>query len=246
MRYLILSDIHANIDALEAVLASAEGTWDRALVLGDLVGYGAEPNAVIERIRALELAAAIRGNHDKASCGIDDGSNFNQIARYAAAWTGETLTPDNRDYLRNLPAGPIAFEDTFEICHGSPFDEDQYIFDGGDARRALEATDRSLCLFGHTHLPVIFSRNGTVFEGLVPEGDPDTPLPLQANVQYLVNPGAVGQPRDGDPRAAFAVYNPDEGSLLLRRVVYPVEVAQRRILAAGLPASLANRLAIGR
>ncbi len=246
MRYLILSDIHANIDALDAVLASAEGTWDRALVLGDLVGYGAEPNAVIERVRALDLAAAIRGNHDKASCGIDDGSNFNQVARYAAAWTGETLTPENRDYLRNLPSGPIALDETFEICHGSPFDEDHYIFDGGDAQRALDAADRPLCLFGHTHLPVIFYRNASVFDGVVPEGDPDTGLPLKAGVQYLVNPGAVGQPRDGDPRAAFAVLNSEDRALLLRRVAYPVEAAQRRILAAGLPASLANRLGIGR
>ncbi len=246
MRYLILSDIHANIDALEAVLASAEGAWDRALVLGDLVGYGAEPNAVIDRVRALDLASAIRGNHDKASCGLDDGSNFNQVARYAATWTGETLTPENREYLRTLPPGPIVLDETLEICHGSPFDEDHYIFDGSDAQRALDASDRPLCLFGHTHLPVIFFRNQSVFDGVVPEGDPDTPLPLQDAVQYLVNPGAVGQPRDGDPRAAFAVYDSEARALLLRRVDYPVEIAQRRILTAGLPASLANRLGIGR
>jgi diadenosine tetraphosphatase ApaH/serine/threonine PP2A family protein phosphatase len=246
VRYLILSDIHANIDALEAVLATAEGTWERAMVLGDLVGYGAAPNAVIDRVRGLDLAAAIRGNHDKASCGIDDGSNFNQVARYAATWTGETLTSENRDYLRNLPSGPIVLDDVVEICHGSPFDEDHYIFDGGDARRALDASDRPLCLFGHTHLPVVFYRNNSVFDGVVPEGEPDTALPLQRGVQYLVNPGAVGQPRDGDPRAAFAVYDTESRLLLLRRVGYPVEVAQRRILAAGLPASLANRLGIGR
>ena len=246
MRYLILSDIHANIDALDAVLASAEGTWDRALVLGDLVGYGAEPNAVIDRLRALDLAAAIRGNHDKASCGLDDGASFNQLARYAASWTGEALTPENREYLRGLPSGPILIDDLFEICHGSPFDEDHYIFDGSDAQQALEATERPLCLFGHTHLPVIFYRNGSVFDGAVPEGDPDTELRLQPDVQYLVNPGAVGQPRDGDPRAAFAVLDSDGRTVLLRRVGYPVEVAQRRILAAGLPASLANRLGIGR
>ncbi len=246
MRYLILSDIHANIDALDSVLAAADGTWDRALVLGDMVGYGAEPNAVIDRLRALDLAAAIRGNHDKASCGIDDGSNFNQIARYAAAWTGETLTPDNREYLRSLPSGPIVLDELTEICHGSPSDEDQYIFDGSDAQRALDAADRPLCLFGHTHLPVIFYRNASVFDGVVPEGDPDTAVPLQPGVQYLVNPGAIGQPRDGDPRAAFAVLDSEGRTLLLRRVGYPVQVAQKRILAAGLPASLANRLGIGR
>jgi diadenosine tetraphosphatase ApaH/serine/threonine PP2A family protein phosphatase len=246
VRYLILSDIHANIDALDAVLRAADGTWDRALVLGDMVGYGAEPNAVIDRMRALDVAAAIRGNHDKAACGLDDGSNFNQIARYAAAWTGETLTPENREYLRSLPSGPIVLDELFEICHGSPADEDQYIFDGSDAQHALDALDRPLCLFGHTHLPVIFYRNGAVFDGVVPDGDPDTEVRLQPGAQYLVNPGAVGQPRDGDPRAAFAVLDSDGRALLLRRVQYPVQTAQKRILAAGLPASLANRLGIGR
>ncbi len=246
MRYLILSDIHANIDALDAVLASAEGLWDRALVLGDLVGYGAEPNAVIERVRALDLAAAIRGNHDKASCGLDDGSGFNQVARAAASWTGETLTPDNRAYLRSLPPGPVVLDALVQICHGSPLDEDEYIFDGSDAQRAIDAAERPLVLFGHTHLPVVFYRSASVFDGLVPEGDPDTELPLQQGTQYLVNPGAVGQPRDGDPRAAFGVLNSEQRVLLLRRVGYRVEAAQRRILSAGLPASLANRLAIGR
>lgn len=246
MRYLILSDIHSNIDALEAVLAVSTGTWDRVLVLGDLVGYGAEPNAVIERVRGLDVAAAIRGNHDKASCGLDDGSNFNQVARYVASWTGAALTAVNRDYLRTLPAGPLTIDDVVEICHGSPVDEDHYIFDGADAGEALEAAERPLCLFGHTHLPVIFYRNASVFDGMVPDGDPDTSLPLRPDVQYLVNPGAVGQPRDGDPRAAFAVYESESRMLVLRRIGYPVDTARRRILAAGLPASLANRLGIGR
>ena len=107
MRYLILSDIHANIDALDAVLAAAPaGSWDRVLVLGDLVGYGAEPNQVIDRIVGLDPLVVIRGNHDKAACGIDDGSSFNLVARMAAQWTLETLTPSNREYLRALPAGP--------------------------------------------------------------------------------------------------------------------------------------------
>jgi diadenosine tetraphosphatase ApaH/serine/threonine PP2A family protein phosphatase len=246
VRYLILSDIHANIDALDAVLAASEGTWDRALVLGDLVGYGAEPNGVIDRVRALDIGAAIRGNHDKAACGIEDGSNFNQIARYAAVWTGGMLTDDNREYLRTLPAGPRIIDDLVQICHGAPFDEDHYIFDGHDAQRALDAAGRRVCLFGHTHLPVIFRRQEAALEGVIPEGEADTPVALGDGAQYLVNPGAVGQPRDGDPRAAFAVYDVESKALLLRRVSYPVQIAQRRILAAGLPASLANRLAIGR
>ena len=247
MRYLILSDIHANIDALETVLNTAvAGSWDRVVVLGDLVGYGAEPNAVIDRVRTLDPVAIIRGNHDKAACGLEDASNFNQVARTAAVWTFETLTADNRQYLRDLPSGPLSLDDTVEICHGAPFDEDHYIFDGDDALRALEALTRPLCLFGHTHLPVVFRRIEDVFDGFVPEGEHETRLPLAPQVRYLVNPGSVGQPRDGDPRAAFAIYDSDSSSLILHRLAYAVETAQRRIRSAGLPPSLANRLAIGR
>jgi predicted phosphodiesterase len=247
LRYLILSDIHANIDALEAVLAAAPAsTWDRSIVLGDLVGYGAEPNAVIDRILGLTPSCVIRGNHDKAACGIDDGSNFNYIARMAAQWTFTTLTPANRDYLRALPAGPIAIDEGLEICHGAPFDEDNYIFDADDAHRALDAATRPLCVFGHTHLPVVFHRQGSAVDGFVPNGPDETPVALSVGGSYLVNPGSVGQPRDGDPRAGFAIYDTDAASVLLRRVPYPVAAAQRRILNAGLPSSLANRLAIGR
>jgi predicted phosphodiesterase len=247
LRYLILSDIHANLDALEAVLSAVpSSSWDRVVVLGDLVGYGAEPNAVVDRVRALDPVAVIRGNHDKAACGLEDASNFNQVARTAAAWTFETLTDGNRQYLRDLPAGPMSIDDHVEICHGAPFDEDHYIFDGDDALRALEAGVRPVCLFGHTHLPVIFRRHGEVFDGFVPEEDDETRVPLAAGARYLINPGSVGQPRDGDPRAAYAIYESDDPALVLYRVEYSVEEAQRRIRAAGLPPSLANRLAIGR
>ena len=244
--YLILSDIHSNLDALEAVLDSVQGQWDELLVLGDLVVYGGEPNGVIDRIRSLEPLAIIRGNHDKAACGIDDASNFNQIAKYAAVWTGETLTEENREYLRELPAGPVMIDDRVEICHGSPFDEDHYIFDAEDAHRAMETSERQLCLFGHTHLPVIFKTDGQTFEGFVPDGDPSLEIALQDGLRYVINPGSVGQPRDGDARAAFALYTPGTLTLELRRVPYSVDAAQRRIIVAGLPASLANRLAVGR
>jgi diadenosine tetraphosphatase ApaH/serine/threonine PP2A family protein phosphatase len=246
MRYLILSDIHANLDALEAVLAAADGTWESVLVLGDLVGYGGEPNGVIDRVRALNPLAIIRGNHDKAACGLEDASNFNQIARYAAVWTGEALTPENREYLRSLPPGPVMIDDHVEICHGSPFDEDHYIFDADDALRALEAGERQLTLFGHTHLPVVFQKQGDNFGGFVPEGEDDTTIVLRAGIRYVVNPGSVGQPRDGDPRAAYASYDSEALALVLKRIPYAVDAAQRRILVAGLPPSLANRLAVGR
>ena len=247
MRYLILSDIHANIDAFEAVLDAADpAAWDRVVVLGDLVGYGAEPNAVIDRVRALDPLLVIRGNHDKAACGVDDGSNFNAVAKHAAMWTFQTLTDAHRDYLRALPQGPVPLGDRAEICHGAPFDEDHYIFDATDAVAALEAAKQPLCLFGHTHLPIVFWVANAALDGFMPDDEEDTLVTLDAGARYLINVGSVGQPRDGDPRAAFGIYDDAAGTVLMRRVPYPIDAAQRRILAAGLPATLANRLAIGR
>jgi predicted phosphodiesterase len=246
MRYLIISDIHANMDAFEAVLEHATGRWDRALVLGDLVGYGAEPNQVVDRVRALNPDFVIRGNHDKAASGIDDGSSFNHVARTAALWTGDQLTPNNRDYIRNLPMGPAQVDDLTEICHGTPFDEDHYIFDGHDASEALHAASRPLCLFGHTHLPALFKLVADVFEGMPLDPDTDVVIPLQRGARYLVNVGSIGQPRDGDPRAAYGVLDDEARELRAYRVTYPVEKQQQKIIAAGLPASLANRLALGR
>jgi diadenosine tetraphosphatase ApaH/serine/threonine PP2A family protein phosphatase len=244
VRYLILSDIHANLDALDAVLEAADGEWDRVLVLGDLVGYGAEPNEVVDRVRALEPVAVIRGNHDKAACGLDSGENFNQVARYAATWTLQHLTPANRDYLRDLPQGPTPIDEAVEICHGAPFDEDHYIFDGHDAQRSFAAMRRPVCVFGHTHLPVIFTATGQHLTAEIPSDDRHT-LPFAPDAAYLINPGSVGQPRDGDPRAAFGYYVTN-GPFIFRRVAYDITEAQRKISAAGLPQSLANRLGVGR
>jgi predicted phosphodiesterase len=242
--YLMLSDIHANLDALDAVLDAAADQWDRVLVLGDLVGYGAEPNEVIDRIKALAPAAVIRGNHDKAACGLDNGENFNQIARFAAAWTHQQLTPENRDYLRGLPQGPTTIDERLEICHGAPFDEDHYIFDALDARRGFDSMQRTVCIFGHTHLPVIFTARGAQLAAEIPDSDREA-LTFKPELSYLINPGSVGQPRDGDPRAAFGYYRTD-GTFVFRRVEYNVGEAQRKISAAGLPQTLANRLALGR
>ena len=246
MRFLVLSDIHANIDAFDTVLAHAEGRWDRVLVLGDLVGYGAEPNAVVDRVKSLSPEVVIRGNHDKAACGLDDGSQFNHVARAAAMWTGGVLTPDNIAYLRALPMGPIPIDALTEVCHGAPFDEDHYIFDGGDARMAMQAAERPLCLYGHTHLPAIFKVVEGILDGEAPDGDREVVVPLQRGARYLINVGSIGQPRDGDPRAGYGVLDDEAREVRLFRVPYPVEKAQHRILSAHLPASLANRLALGR
>jgi diadenosine tetraphosphatase ApaH/serine/threonine PP2A family protein phosphatase len=249
MRYLILSDIHANSDAFEAVLDHAAGHWDLVLVLGDLVGYGAEPNLVVDRVKGLTPNAVIRGNHDKAACGLDDGSQFNDVARGAARWTAAQLRPENIEYLRQLPMGPVRIDALTEICHGAPFDEDHYIFDGNDAMMALGAARCPLCLYGHTHLPAVFKVvDGDVssFEGTASDPDRETVVPLQRGSRYLINVGSVGQPRDGDPRAGYGVLDDEAREVRLFRVHYAVERAQQKIRDARLPSSLANRLALGR
>lgn len=244
MRYLILSDIHANIDALDAVLDAAPAEmWDRVLVLGDLVGYGAEPSAVIDRVRALNPLATIRGNHDKAACGIEDGSSFNYVARLAAQWTFEALSPEHREYLRTLPQGPMVIDDAIEICHGAPFDEDHYVFDGGDAGRAIDAASARICLFGHTHLPAVYTTVGD--PARTGEGLRDDELALPKAGPVLINVGSVGQPRDGDPRAAYGLLDLERNSMRLRRVTYDIPGAQKKIIKAGLPEWLAIRLAKG-
>ena len=248
MRYLVLSDIHANLEALETVLdaAAAEG-YDRVVVLGDLVGYGADPNAVVDRIRAIGPVAVIRGNHDKVAAGLESSEGFNPTAQRSAAWTREALTPDNLDYLAALDKGPMALEEHTIICHGSPVDEDTYIFGAADVSEALAAVDRRLCLFGHTHLPMAARLSEDRDLELVFQGPRERQsITFQSGFRYLVNPGSVGQPRDGDPRAAYAVLDVTEGEIEISRVRYPVEAASGKILAAGLPKVLADRLLLGR
>ena len=245
MRCLVLSDIHANIDALDRVLADAAGHGDlQVLLLGDLVGYGAEPNAVIDRLRDLPIAAAIRGNHDRAASGLDDAENFNETARVSAAATGRILTARNREYLKSLPSGPLSISALTEICHGTPFDEDAYVFDEMDAVYALRAASRPLCLFGHTHAPFAARLRGEDLEFVdITTGEP---LALTEGSRWLVNVGSVGQPRDGDARAGYGILDEEARTVTCYRVAYPIERAQERIREAGLPEALARRLGLGR
>ena len=247
MRYLVLSDIHANLQALDAVLAAAKAIpHDHLLVLGDLVGYGADPNAVVQRVQELSPHALIRGNHDKVGAGIESSEGFNTVARSAIRWTYEALTPQNRDWLAALPTGPVLVDDLVQICHGTPFDEDAYVFDDLDALRALNAAERPLCLFGHTHVQIGYALQGDQFT--LSTLDESRPLDIQLgdDTRHLLNPGSVGQPRDGDPRAGFAVVDSQRRTATLYRIIYPVKEAQTRILEEGLPEVLAQRLALGR
>ena len=255
MRVLLISDLHANLQATEAVLAdAADAGWERALVLGDLVGYGADPAAVIDIVRGLAGATVIRGNHDKAAAGLSDATDFNAIARHAAEWTASVLDAGRAAYIRELPQGPLGIEGlglTAAICHGAPFDEDHYVFDADDAARAFDAAEEDLILFGHTHVQIAFRQ---MIAATAPSNQArrvvtpldDDMIAVRGEARSLVNPGSVGQPRDGDPRAAYGLLDTESGTLLLRRVVYDISEAQRRIRAAGLHPQLAERLSVGR
>lgn len=247
MRYLVISDIHANLEAYDTVMEAARGLgWDRVIVLGDLVGYGGDPNAVVERVRELGPHALIRGNHDKVGSGIETADGFNAVARSAIRWTHDTLTDDNRAWLAALPAGPVDVDGAFEICHGTPFDEDAYVFDDLDALRALHASRRPLCLFGHTHVQVGYSLTRNQF-AVETNGDARPfDIALRPDAKYLINPGSVGQPRDGDPRAGFGIVDSEKVSVSIHRIPYPIARAQARIVEQGLPEILAERLAVGR
>jgi predicted phosphodiesterase len=247
VRYLVLSDIHGNLEALEAILeeGGVRG-YDAVVVLGDLVGYGADPNAVIDRVRALEPVAIVRGNHDKVASGIEDAEGFNLTARNAVQWTFDALTAANREYLSQLPAGPKVVDEVVEICHGTPYDEDTYVFDELDAMRSLQSARRPVCLFGHTHVPLVCISGGDALEVVPLSGEVTDIVSVRRDRKYLINPGSVGQPRDGDPRAAAAIADTSKPQIELFRMTYFVEQAQQKVRRAGLPEILARRLALGR
>jgi diadenosine tetraphosphatase ApaH/serine/threonine PP2A family protein phosphatase len=247
MRYLVLTDIHANLEALDVCLADARTRgYDDSLVLGDLVGYGPDPNAVIDRVRELRPVALVRGNHDKVASGLEQAEGFNTVAKSAAHWTLDMLSKPNLDWLAALPEGPCDVDETIQICHGAPFDEDAYIFDELDAVRALKLSTRPLCLFGHTHYPVTFELSDDAFEMMGPAAAGSMQIQMRPGSKYLVNPGSVGQPRDGDPRAAYAIADTAARRVELFRLKYPVEETQTKIIKAGLPEVLAQRLGVGR
>jgi len=253
MRSLLLSDVHSNIEALGRALASAAALgYERVLALGDLVGYGPDPGATIVAVRALPGLLAVRGNHDRVAAGLEDGGEFNHAARAAALWTRAGLRREERDFLAGLPEGPRPFADGGLLCHGSPLDEDQYLLDAGQAGRCFAALPFDLCFYGHTHLPGAFIlEEGRVrFQpasggGTLPAAGGGTVLALQPGRRYLINPGSVGQPRDRDPRGGFALYDDAERTVTFHRFAYPAEDTRRKILAAGLPSWLGDRLLLG-
>jgi predicted phosphodiesterase len=251
VRILLLSDIHSNLDALEASLAAAQ-PHDLVVNLGDIVGYGACPNEVIDRARALG-SHFVRGNHDKAAAGLMDLKDFNPIAGLAALWTRDHLRPENLEWLRSLPQGPIQLPDfpDIQFVHGSPIDEDEYVVTLHDALAPLSTQMPPITFFGHTHLQGAFSFKTAAGDAHRPAyrtvGQSEVyEMPLKRGSRYLINPGSVGQPRDGDWRAAFAIFDTDAWAVTYQRTPYNLKSSQERILAANLPQRLATRLAAGR
>ncbi|MBN2289838.1 MAG: metallophosphoesterase family protein, partial [Candidatus Glassbacteria bacterium] len=241
LRYAVISDIHGNLQALEAVLEKIDRLEpDRVICLGDIVGYGADPSACIELVRA-QCSAVIMGNHDAAAVERTSIAFFNPVAREAALWTREVLNAREKEYLKQLPL--TAQMEGFEIVHSSPDDPEKwhYMHFSEDAEGQFGYFEGQLLFFGHTHCAVVFELDSDTLVERWPDD-----FRLRDGSRYMVNVGSVGQPRDGEPGASFAVFDSLAGEIAFYRQPYDIATAAERILEAGLPEMLASRLAVGR
>jgi predicted phosphodiesterase len=248
MRYLILSDIHSNKEAFDACVARArDAGYDSVLCCGDIVGYGPSPVEAIDGIRGLN-ALTIRGNHDRVAAGLDEAAQFNPHARRAVYWTRSVLPNSYRDYLANLPLGPLDVTADAQLVHGAVTHEDDYIFTEADADENFLLTSKAITFFGHSHFPVVFrtDQDGNSVQARSYEFDEFIAVKCQAGQRLFVNPGSVGQPRDGDPRASFAIWDEDHGRMEFYRVEYDIAATQAKMRAVELPTYLIDRLAHGR
>jgi predicted phosphodiesterase len=246
MRYLVLSDVHANLEALTAVLEDADD-YDAVLCLGDLVGYGPNPNECVNRVRALPNLTCLVGNHDLAALGSLDLSTFNAFAREAADWTAEHLEGDVRIFLEGLPSALLE-SDEFALAHASPRDPVwEYMEAEPQGPPNFRLFAAPVCFVGHTHVPRVFlemKKGSSSFSTIImPEADDE--LATTDGSRKIINPGGVGQPRNGDPRAAYGVWDTDTDTFTFCRISYPVHLTQIKIRLAGLPIGLAQRLQFG-
>jgi diadenosine tetraphosphatase ApaH/serine/threonine PP2A family protein phosphatase len=240
MRTLVLSDIHANIVALEAVLTDA-GQWDRLWFLGDLVGYGPNPNECVERLRELGAAPALSGNHDWAVLRKLDTEEFNDDARRAVRWTRQQMNDDNLAYLDSLP--PLHVAAPYTLAHASPRHPVwEYILDLPTAQENFDYFDTPTCLVGHSHIPALFMLDEAGLNFYLLEDGETVDL---SQGRMIANPGSVGQPRDGDPRASYAIIDDEAHTWTLHRVAYDIAATQRRMRAHNLPSRLVERLEFG-
>src|SRR5215467_1003575 len=247
MRLLILSDLHANLTAFAAALDAAAGKWDAAVCLGDVVGYGPDPATVSEKLQTL-TKDVIRGNHDKAVAGVMTSDDFNPVARIAVEWTQSQLSAEQMSWLAALPQGPRTAQGVVMI-HGAYQDEDEYVFTPAQALEGLLDSSTTLSFFGHTHHQGGFSYHQSDIE-LLPlrpkSSESFSALQLEPGHKYLLNPGSIGQPRDGDSRAAFAIADFNHNVVEFWRVPYDIPAVQNRMHQANLHDPLIHRLALGR
>jgi diadenosine tetraphosphatase ApaH/serine/threonine PP2A family protein phosphatase len=243
MRYAILADIHSNLAAFEAVLNDAEGRggFDKIWCLGDVVGYGPDPNECIKRLRQFE-PVCVAGNHDWAAIGKIDTTEFNPVAAVAASWTAQQLTDEDKDYLLNLP---VTFrEDGFTLAHGSPREPIwEYLLSTEEAQENFAYFETAYCLVGHSHVPLIFE----LADGKAAYREFTTATNLKLKEKrMIINPGGVGQPRDGDPRASYVIYDAEAQTICYYRVEYDIPATQKKMAELGLPTPLILRLSLGR
>ena len=240
MRYAILGDIHANLEGLRAVLKdAAEQGVDKYVCVGDVVGYNSNPVECLEIIRNI-ACAVVRGNHDHYCAYDDDLSGFHPLAADVVDWTRKKLSKDDRRYLQSLEyTMPV---DGFTIVH-STLDTPEmwgYVFDPLEAEANFAYQTTPVCFFGHTHVPLAFEKSNGIRSGLYKR------VSVTVGKKYFINVGSVGQPRDGDPRAAYVVYDKETGEIELRRIEYDITLTQQKIIEAGLPTRVAARLGAGR
>lgn len=247
MRILVLSDLHSNATALDAVLDAAKERWDVSVCLGDVVGYGPDPNYVTAKLREMGTQT-IRGNHDKAVTGLMPTEDFNPVAKAAVDWTRAELKQEHLAWLTALPQGPVE-ADGIVLVHGALQDEDEYVFTPAQALDGLLDSTASVTFFGHTHHQGGFSYRDSMLEVLQIRpraAESFAALRIETTRRYLLNPGSIGQPRDGDPRAAFAIADLEHHVVEFWRVPYDIAAVQARMRAAHLPEPLVQRLAVGR
>jgi predicted phosphodiesterase len=244
MRLLIISDIHANLTAFDTVLAHASGQWDQVWCLGDVIGYGPDPEACVARLRELNHIS-LSGNHDWAVLDKLDISTFNVEARRAIQWTQSQLSTEANDYLQTLP--PIAVAPPhFTLAHASPRQPVwEYILDNITAGENFPHFETQFCLVGHTHTPIIYEKTSTDIVARTPLYSQPVYLDQLGENRLIINPGSVGQPRDSDPRAAYAILDLEAMTWEHRRVPYDVEAVQARMRKHDLPERLVLRLEFG-
>jgi diadenosine tetraphosphatase ApaH/serine/threonine PP2A family protein phosphatase len=240
MRFAVLSDIHANLEAFDAVMADArENKCTDFVCLGDVVGYNANPHECVERMREMDCPI-VKGNHDEQASLFESSRDFNEIAEAAIQWTRDQLTDEDKEWLRGLKLQRQVRD--FTIVHATLDTPEQwgYVFNNLDAAASFTYQQTTVCFFGHTHVPMGFIRDGGVQRQRIDK------LRIDPSKKYFINVGSVGQPRDGDWHAAYCIYHIESNVVEQRRVKYDLEAAQKKIIDAGLPRLLAERLAIGR